>query len=45
MAAKSSEVTVPEYRTGEKPDYLMIGRKVDEAIALMLPDGPISCAA
>ena len=39
MATKSFEVTIPEYRKGEKPDYLRIGRKVDEAIALMLPDG------
>lgn len=39
MAIKSSEVTIHEYRKDEKPDYLTIGRKVDEAIALMLTDG------
>ena len=39
MAVKIIEVPLPEYHIKEKPDYVMLGKKVDKVVEENLPDG------
>jgi len=39
MAVKIIKIHLPEYHLNKKPDYLKLGKKVDELLERSFPDG------